>query len=105
MRDNLLVLENDGIFYSKLMNRYKTEQVDAATIREEIRIASLRLKLTATAPPEREEIRLYLEGRYNLKPCNVFSERSATNLLDESAKPLPPTPLPEAPPPPPVPIP
>ena len=94
MQDNLLVLENDGIFYSKFMNCYKTEQVNAFAAREEIRLASLRLKLTATAPAEREEMRFYFEERYNLKPCNVFSERSATNLLDESAKPLPPTPTP-----------
>lgn len=94
MQDNLLVLENDGIFYSKFMNCYKTEQVNASAAREEIRLASLRLKLTATAPAEREEMRFYFEERYNLKPCNVFSERSSTNLLDESAKPLPPTPAP-----------
>ena len=94
MQDNLLVLENDGIFYSKFMNCYKTEQVNASAAREEIRLASLRLKLTATAPAEREEMRFYFEERYSLKPCNVFSERSATNLLDESAKPLPPTPTP-----------
>ena len=87
MQDNLLVLENDGIFYSKFMNCYKTEQVNAFAAREEIRLASLRLKLTATAPAEREEMRFYFEERYNLKPCNVFSERSATNLLDESAEP------------------
>lgn len=92
MQDNLLVLENDGIFHSKFMNCYKTEQVNAFAAREEIRLASLRLKLTATIAAEREEMRLCLEERYNLKPRNVLSERSAENLLDESAKPLPPTP-------------
>ena len=68
MGDNLLVLENDGIFYSKFMNCYKTEQVNAFAAREEIRLASLRLKLTATIAAEREEMRLCLEERYNLKP-------------------------------------
>ena len=92
MQDSLLVLENDSIFSNKLMNCYKTWRVNATTVREEIRLASLRLKLTATAPAEREEMRFYFEERYDLKPCNVFSERSATNLLDESAKPLPPAP-------------
>ena len=92
MQGNLLVLENDGIFYSKFMNCYKTEQVNAYAAREEIRLASLRLNLFAAVPSEREEMRLYFEERYSLKPGNAFSERSATNLLDESAKPLPPTP-------------
>lgn len=87
MQDSLLVLENDGIFDSKFMNCYKTEQVNATTVREEIRVASLRLKLTATIAAEREEMRLCLEERYNLKPRNVFNKRSATNLLDEPAKP------------------
>ena len=97
MRDNLLVLENDSIFYSKFMNCYKTEQVNAFAAREEIRLASLRLKLTATTVAEREEMRLCLEERYNLKPRNVLSERSAENLLDESAKTLPPAPTSPAP--------
>ena len=92
MQDNLLVLENDGIFYSKFMNCYKTEQVNAFAAREEIRLASLRLKLTATATAEREEMRLYLEERYDLKPTSEVDARRSTNLLDESAKPSPPTP-------------
>ena len=87
MQDTLLVLENDGIFYSRFMKCYKTEQVNAYAAREEIRLASLRLKLTATAPAEREEMRFYFEERYSLKPRNVFSERSATNLLDKLAEP------------------
>ena len=94
MRDNLLVLENDGIFYSKFMNCYKTEQVSAYGVREEIRLAIARLNLAPASPSEREEMRLYLEGHYVLKPRNVFSKRSSTNLLDESAKPLPPAPTP-----------
>ena len=92
MQDNLLVLENDGIFYSKFMNCYKTEQVFATTAREEIWAALIRLKLAATTPAEREEMRLYFEERYSLKPTIVINARSATNLLDKSAKPLPPTP-------------
>ena len=92
MQDSLLALENDSIFYSKFMNCYKTEQVNAYAAREEIRLASLRLNLFAAVSSEREEMRLYFEERYSLKPGNAFSERSATNLLDESAKPLPPTP-------------
>ena len=91
MQDNLLVLENDGIFYSKFMNCYKTEQVNATAVREEISAASLRLRLTATTPAEREEMRLYFEERYSLKPTRVTNARSPTNLLDESAKPLSPT--------------
>lgn len=92
MQDSLLVLENDGIFYSKFMNCYKTAQVNATAVREVIRLASPRLKLTPTTPAEREEMRLYLEERYSLKPSNVFSERSSTSMLDESAKPAPPAP-------------
>ena len=92
MQDTLLVLENYGIFYSKFMNCYKTEQVIASMVRDVICTAIERLKLAAATPAEREEMRLYFEERYSLKPGNVFSERSATNLLDESAKPLPPTP-------------
>ena len=94
MQDTLLVLENAGIFYSKFMNCYKTEQVDASAAREEIWAAITRLRLVATTPAEREEMRLYLEERYNLKPTSVTNARSPTNLLDESAKPLPPAPTP-----------
>ena len=93
MQDNLLVLENDGIFYSKFMKRYETEQVNAYTVRNGICDAIHRLKLAGATPAEREEMRLYFEERYNLKPRNVFNKRIATNLLDESAKPLPPTPV------------
>ena len=97
MRDNLLALENDGIFYSKFMNCYKTEQVNAYAAREEIRLASLRLKLAKATPAEREEMRLYLEGHYALKPSNGFSERSSTNLPNRQNlchQPQPPTPAP-----------
>ena len=87
MQENLLVLENDGIFYSKLMNCYKTEQVNASAAREEIRLASLRLKLTGATPAEREEMRFYFEERYSLKPTSVINARSATNLLDKLAEP------------------
>lgn len=92
MRDNLLVLENDGIFYSKFMNCYKTEQVNACTVRGEIYGAITRLKLARATPAEREEMRLYFEERYSLKPTSVTNTRSPTNLLDESAKPSTPTP-------------
>ena len=94
MQDSLLVLENDGIFYSKLMNCYETGQVFATTVREEIWAALSRLKLAATTPAEREEMRLYFEERYSLKPTSVINARSATNLLDKLAEPLPPTPAP-----------
>lgn len=94
MRDNLLVLENDSSFYSKFVKCYKTEQFSATIAREEIRIAIARLKLAVTAAAEREEMRLYLEKHYDLKPRNVANTRSPTNLLDESAKPLPPAPAP-----------
>ena len=90
MQDNLLVLENDSIFSNKLMNCYKTEQFNATTVREEICAAISRLKLAGTTPAEREEMRLYFEERYDLKPRNAFNERSPTNKLAESAKPLPP---------------
>lgn len=55
MLGNLLVLENDGIFYSKFMNCYKTDGfsasiVNATTAREEIWAALSRLKLAATTP-------------------------------------------------------
>ena len=94
MRDALLVLENDGIFYSKFMKCYETEGFNASIVRNVICTALSRLKVAATTPAEREEMRLYFEERYSLKPCNVISVRSATNKLDESAKPLPPTPTP-----------
>ena len=94
MQNSLLVLENNGIFYSKFMKCYETELVDAATVREEIWAALSLLKLAATTPAEREEMRLYLEERYSLKPTSVANARSPTNRLDESAKPLPPTPTP-----------
>ena len=91
MQDSLLVLENDGIFYSKFMNCYKTEQVNAYAAREEIRLASLRLNLFAAVPSEREEMRLYFEERYSLKPTSVINARSATNLLGELTEPTTPT--------------
>jgi hypothetical protein len=90
MRDNLLVLENDGIFYSKFLNCYKTEQVSAWAVRDEIYVAITRLKLAGATPAEREEMRLYFEERYYLKPRLALSERSPTNLLGESAEPSPP---------------
>ena len=92
MRDSLPVLENDSIFYSKFMNCYKTKQVITCTVRGEIYAASLRLKLAASTPAEREEMRLYLEERYGLKPSSVINARSATNLLDKLAEPTTPTP-------------
>ena len=91
MQDTLLVLENYGIFYSKFMNCYKTEQVNAYAAREEIRLASLRLNLFAAVPSEREEMRLYFEERYSLKPTSVINARSATNLLGELTEPTTPT--------------
>ena len=94
MQDSLLVLENDSIFYSKFMKCYKTGLVNATTVREEIWAALSLLKLAATTPAEREEMRLYLEERYSLKPTSVANARSPTNLLDETAKPLPPIPTP-----------
>ena len=94
MQDNLLVLENDGIFYSKFMECYETGQVFATTAREEIWAALSRLKLAATTPAEREEMRLYFEERYSLKPTSVINARSATNLLGELAEPTTPTPTP-----------
>ena len=92
MQDTLLVLENDSIFYSKFMNCYKTEQVIASIVRDVICIAIERLRLAAATPAEREEMRLYLEERYALRPTSVANARSATNRLDESVKPLPPAP-------------
>ena len=94
MRDSLLVLENDSIFYSKFMKCYKTEKVFATTVREEIWAALTRLRLAATTPAEREEMRLYFEERYSLKPTSVANARSPTNMLDESAEPPIPTPTP-----------
>ena len=94
MQDNLLVLENDSIFYSKFMNCYKTEQVIASMVRDVICTAIERLRLAAATQAEREEMRLYLEERYVLRPTSVANARSATNLLDKLAKPLPPTPAP-----------
>ena len=94
MQGNLLVLENDGIFYSKFMRCYETEQVIASMVRDVICTAIERLRLAAATPAEREEMRLYLEERYSLKPTRVANARSPTNKLDESAKPLPPTPTP-----------
>ena len=91
MQKNLLVLENDGIFYSEFMKCYETEQVIASMVRDVICTAIERLRLAATTPAEREEMRLYLEERYSLKPTRVANARSPTNRLDESAKPLPPT--------------
>ena len=90
MRDNLLVLDNDGIFYSKFMKCYETEQLSAYAVRNEICAAIDRLKLAGATPAEREEMRLYFEERYNLKPSNVFSDRSPTNRLGELTKPSPP---------------
>ena len=87
MQATLLVLENDDIFYSKFMNCYKTEQVNAFAAREEILLASLRLNLFAAVPSEREEMRLYFEERYSLKPTSVANARSATNLLDRLTEP------------------
>ena len=92
MRDNLLVLEKDGIFYSKFMKCYETGQFNACIAREVIQLAISQLKLTVAVPEEREEMRLYFEERYDLMPSNVINTRTPTNLLDESAKPLPPTP-------------
>ena len=94
MQDNLLVLENDSIFYSKFMNCYKTEQVIASMVRDVICTAIERLRLAAATQAEREEMRLYLEERYVLRPTSVANARSATNLLDKLAKPLPPAPAP-----------
>ena len=94
MQNSLLVLENDSIFYSKFMKCYETGQVNASAAREAIQLASLRLKLTATAPAEREEMRLYLEERYSLKPTSVANARSPTNLLDKLAEPTTPAPTP-----------
>ena len=94
MRDNLLVLENDGIFYSKFTDCYKTEELNTYLAREEIRLAITRLRLTASTSAEREKMRLYFEKHYDLKPLKTINTRSPTNLLDESAKPLPPTPTP-----------
>ena len=62
MQDSLLALENDSIFYSKFMSCYKTEQVFATTVREEIWAALSRLKFAATTPAEREEMRLTLKS-------------------------------------------
>ena len=81
MQDSLLVLENDGIFSNKLMNCYKTEQVDALAARQEICAALTRLELAATTPAEREEMRLYFEERYSLKPGNRLGKISPTNRL------------------------
>ena len=92
MQDALLALENDGIFYSKFVKCYKTEQVNASIVRDMIYLANARLKLVATTQAEREEMRLYLEEHYDLKPTSVISARSATNLLDKLAEPSPPTP-------------
>ena len=92
MQGNLLVLENDGIFYSKFMKCYETEQVNASAAREAIQLASLRLYVSGANPAEREEMRLYFEERYNLKPTSVINDRSATNLLDKLAEPTTPTP-------------
>ena len=99
MQDSLLVLENDSIFYSRLMKCYETDGfsasiVNATTVRDEICEALSRLKFAATTPAEREEMRLYFEERYSLKPTSVINARSATNRLDGSAKPLPPAPTP-----------
>lgn len=97
MQDNLLVLENDGIFYSKFMECYKTEQVNAFTVREVIRVAINRLKLNVAIPEEREEMRRYFEERYSLKPSYAVNARGATRLLGELAQPAqpkPPTPTP-----------
>ena len=94
MQDSLLVLENDGIFYSKFMRCYETELVIASIVRDVICTSIERLRLAATTPAEREEMRPYLEERYSLKPTKVANARSPTNKLDESAKPLPPTPTP-----------
>ena len=91
MQDSLLALENDSIFYSKFMECYETEQVFATTAREEIWAALSRLKLAATTPAEREEMRLYFEERYSLKPTSVINARSATNLLGELTEPTTPT--------------
>ena len=85
MQKNLLVLENDGIFYSEFMKCYETEQVIASMVRDVICTAIERLRLAATTPAEREEMRLYLEERYSLKPTDVINVRSATNKRDESA--------------------
>ena len=95
MQDSLLVLENDGIFYSKFMNCYKTEQVIASMVRDVFCLAIERLRLAAATPAEREEMRLYLEERYSLKPTSVTSvtnARSPTNLLDKLAEPTAPAP-------------
>ena len=94
MQGNLLALENDGIFYSKFMECYETDWFSASTARDVICTATTRLKLVAATPEEREEMRLYLEERYSLKPTSVINARSPTNRLDESAKPLPSTPTP-----------
>ena len=87
MQDSLLVLENDGIFYSKFMECYETEQVFATTARGVICTAIGRLRLAATTPAEREEMRLYFEERYSLKPTSAINARSATNLLGELTEP------------------
>ena len=94
MRDNLLVLENDGIFYKHFMKCYETEQVNAFAARIEICAATTRRKLAATTPAEREEMRLYFEERYSLKPTSVTNARSSTNKLGELTNPSPPTPTP-----------
>lgn len=92
MQDNLLALENDGIFYSKFMRCYETDKFRAYRARDEIYTATARLKLVATTPAEREEMRLYLEERYSLKPASGSNARSATNLLDKLAEPTTTTP-------------
>lgn len=76
------------------MNCYKTEQVNAYKARNGICEAISRLKLAATTPAEREEMRLYFEERYSLKPTSVNHARSQTNRLGELTKPSPPTPTP-----------
>ena len=94
MRDNLLVLENDGTFYNRFIKCYEAAQFDAASARVEIFAATTRLKLAATTPAEREEMRLYFEERYSLKPTSVTNARSSTNKLGELTNPSPPTPTP-----------
>ena len=87
MQDNLLVLENDGIFYSEFMECYETDRLIASIVRDVICTAIERLRLVAATPAEREEMRLYFEERYSLKPTSVANARSATNLLDKLAEP------------------
>lgn len=94
MRDNLLVLEKDGIFYSKFMKCYKTGQFNARIAREVIRLAINQLKLTVAVLEEREEMRLYFEERYGLMPSNVINTRTPTNKLAESVEPTPMPPQP-----------